>query len=105
MRPEPPDLAVLVDRDCLVTFATLVLASDNAVQDHEMGYHQGGGTTYTTRKGIIRRTGLDPAAAERALHLLDNARLIAGSMANPTAWRTDTSVLALPADSQETPTS
>ena len=58
MRSQAPDLSVLTDRDCLITFAAMALCCDNAVRDHEMGYHQGGGTAYITAKGVMRRTGL-----------------------------------------------
>ena len=44
MRNQAPDLSVLTDRDCLITFAAMASCCDNAVRDHEMGYHQGGGT-------------------------------------------------------------
>ena len=50
MRSQAPDLSVLTDRDCLITFAAMALCCDNAVRDHEMGYHQGGGTAYITAK-------------------------------------------------------
>ena len=80
------------DRDCLVTFAAMAMCCDNSVRDHEMGYHQGGGTACITAKGVMRRTGLSRAAAERALR-----RLEAASVAEPdtdgTAWRTDTGIL------------
>ena len=69
MRRRSPDLSVLADRDCLVTFAAMALCCDNSVRDHEMGYHQGGGTAYITAKGVMRRTGLRRAAADRALQL------------------------------------
>jgi hypothetical protein len=67
MRSQSPDLSVLADRDCLVTFAAMVLCCDNSVRDHEMGYHRGGGTAYVTAKGTMRRTELSRTAAERAL--------------------------------------
>ena len=51
MRSQAPDLSVLTDRDCLITFAAMALCCDNTVRDHEMGYHQGGGTAYITAKG------------------------------------------------------
>ena len=44
MRSQSPNLSVLTDRDCLVTFAAMALCCDNSVRDHEMGYYQGGGT-------------------------------------------------------------
>lgn len=92
MRDHAPDLRILTDRDCLVAFAAMALCCDNSVSDHEMGYHQGGGTAYITAKGVMRRTGLSRAAAEKALQ-----RLEAASVAEPdtdgTAWRTDTDLL------------
>jgi hypothetical protein len=60
MRHQAPDLSVLTDRDCLITFAAMALCCDNAVRDHETGYHQGSGTAYITAKGVMRRTGLSP---------------------------------------------
>ncbi len=68
------------DRDCLITFAATALCCDNTVRDHEMGYHQGGGTAYITAKGVMRRTGLSRTAAEHALRRLE------------TAWRGQTRV-------------
>ena len=73
MRSQSPDLSVLADRDCLVTFAAMALCCDNSVRDHEMGYHQGGGTAYITAKGVMRRTGLSRTAADRALQRLEAA--------------------------------
>ena len=55
MRSHAPDLSVLTDRD------------------HEMGYHQGGGTAYITARGVMRRTGLSRTAAEHALQRLATA--------------------------------
>lgn len=66
MCSQSPDLSVLADRDCLVTFAAMALCCDNSVRDHEIGYHQGGGTAYITAKGVMRRTGLSRTAADRA---------------------------------------
>ena len=70
---EHPNLSVLTDRNCLITFAAMALCCDNAVRDHEMGYHQGGGTAYITAKGVMRRTGLSRTAAEHALRRLETA--------------------------------
>jgi len=36
MRGHTPDLTILTNRDCLVTFAAMVLCCDNRVRDHEM---------------------------------------------------------------------
>jgi hypothetical protein len=92
MRSQSPDLSVLADRDCLVTFAAMALCCDNSVRDHEMGYHQGGGTAYITAKGVMRRTGLSRAAADRALQ-----RLGAAGVTEPgsdgAAWRTGAGIL------------
>jgi hypothetical protein len=87
-----PDLTVLTDRDCLVTFAAMVLCCDNRIRDHEMGYHQGGGTAYITAKGVMRRTGLSRAAAERALRRLEAAGLAEPST-DGLSWRTDAGTL------------
>ncbi len=57
----------------LVTFAVMALCCDNSVRDHEMGYHQGGGTAYITAKGVMRRTGLSRTAAARALQRLGSS--------------------------------
>jgi hypothetical protein len=73
MRSHAPDLSVLTDRDCLITFAAMALCCDNTVRDHEMGYHQGGGTAYITARGVMRRTGLSRTAAEHALQRLATA--------------------------------
>jgi hypothetical protein len=93
MRSQPPDLSVLADRDCLITFAAMALCCDNSVRDHEMGYHQGNGTAYITAKGVMRRTGLSRTAANHALQ-----RLEAAGVAEPgndgSAWRTGTDILA-----------
>jgi hypothetical protein len=86
------DLSVLADRDCLVTFAAVVLCSDRSVQAHVMGYDQGG-TAYITAKGVMGRTGLARAAAERALRRLEAAGPAVGS-GDHTAWRTSADVLA-----------
>src|ERR1039457_5242495 len=67
MRDHAPDLTILTDRDCLVTFAAMVLCCDNSVRDHEMGYHQGGGTAYITAKGVMNRTGLSRAQPRQLL--------------------------------------
>jgi hypothetical protein len=92
MRDHAPDLTILTDRDCLVTFAAMALCCDNSVRDHQMGYHQGGGTAYITAKGVMNRTGLDRAAAEHALR-----RLEAAGLADPStdgfSWRTDAGTL------------
>ena len=82
MRNQAPDLSVLTDRNCLITFAAMALCCDNAVRDHEMGYHQGGGTAYITAKGVMRRTGLSRTAAEHALRRLETA----GPEGNVCAW-------------------
>src|ERR1039458_80769 len=92
MRDAAPDLTILTDRDCLVTFAAMVLCCDNSVRDHEMGYHQGGGTAYITAKGVMNRTGLSRAAAERALRRLEAAGL-AGPSTGSFSWRTDAGTL------------
>ncbi|GIH70117.1 hypothetical protein [Sphaerimonospora thailandensis] len=86
------DLSVLADRDCLVAFAAIVLSSDNAVRDHEMGYSMGGGIGYITVHGVTRRTGLSRTAAERALHRLEAAG-VATANSERTGWRTDVGVL------------
>jgi len=92
MRDHAPGLMILTDRDCLVAVAAMALCCDNSVRDHEMGYHQGGGTAYITAKGLMQRTRLSRAAAEKALQ-----RLQAASIAEPdtdgTAWRTGTDIL------------
>jgi hypothetical protein len=82
MRSQAPDLSVLTDRDCLITFAAMALCCDNAVRDHEMGYHQGGGTAYITAKGVMRRTGL-AGVAEPA--------------PDSTGWRASADTLTTPA--------
>jgi hypothetical protein len=89
------DASVLADRDCLIAFAAMVLCCDNAVRDHEMGYSGGAGTAYITAKGVMRRTGLNRAAAEHALHRLESAG-IAVPDAQGSAWRTGTSALTTP---------
>lgn len=93
MRSQSPNLSVLADRDCLITFAAMALCCDNSVRDHEMGYHQGDGTAYITAKGVTRRTGLTRTAASHALQ-----RLQAAGIAEPSndsdAWRTGTDILA-----------
>jgi hypothetical protein len=92
MRGHTPDLTILTDRDCLVTFAAMVLCCDNSVRDHQMGYHQGSGTAYITAKGVMNRTGLNRTAAERALQ-----RLEAAGLADPStdgfSWRADAGTL------------
>jgi hypothetical protein len=93
MRSRSPDLSVLADRDCLVTFAAMALCCDNSVRDHEMGYHQGGGTAYITARGVMRRTGLSRAAADRALRRLEAAG-VSGSGSDGAAWRTGADILA-----------
>jgi hypothetical protein len=99
MRNHAPDLSVLADRDCLITFAAMALCCDNTVRDHEMGYHQGGGTAYITAKGVMRRTGLSRTAAERALRRLETAG-VAEPDTDGTGWRTnaDTLTTHAPAD-------
>jgi hypothetical protein len=92
MRSRSPDLFVLADRDCLVTFAAMALCCDNSVRDHEMGYRQGGGTAYITAKGVMRRTGLSRTAAERALQRLEAAG-VAEPGSDGAAWRTGADVL------------
>src|SRR4051812_49173336 len=92
MRDHAPDLTILTDRDCLITFAAMALCCDNSVRDHEMGYHQGGGTAYITAKGVMQRTGLNRTAAETALQRLEAAG-VAEPDADSTAWRTDTDIL------------
>lgn len=91
MRSRSPDLPVLADRDCLVTFAVMALCCDS-VRDHEMGYHQGGGTAYITAKGVMRRTGLSRAAADRALQRLEAAGVTEPG-SDGAAWRTDAGIL------------
>jgi len=95
MRSQAPDLSVLTSRDCLITFAAMALCCDNAVRDHEMGYHQGGGTAYITAKGVTRRTGLSRAAAEHALRRLATAR-VAEPNHDSTGWRTSAATLTTP---------
>ena len=92
MREHAPDLTVLTERDCLVAFAAMVLCCDNSVRDHEMGYHEGGGAVYITAKGVMRRTGLSPAAAEGALRRLEAADL-ADLGTDGFSWRTDAGTL------------
>jgi len=92
MRSQSPDLSVLADRDCLVTFAAMVLCCDNSVRDQEMGYHQGGGTAYITAKGTMRRTGLSRTAAERALQRLEAAGVTEPG-SDGAAWRTGADIL------------
>jgi hypothetical protein len=87
------DPSVLADRDCLVAFAAMVLNCDNAVRDHEMGYSQGNGTAFITAHGVMRRTGLSHAAAERALRRLESAGM-AGNDGRGTGWRTTAGTLA-----------
>jgi hypothetical protein len=99
MRDQAPDMSVLTDRDCLIAFAAMVLCCDNTVRDHEMGYHQGGGTAYITAKGIMRRTGLSRTAAEHALRRLETAG-IAKPNADGNGWRTSTDTLTNPAPSR-----
>jgi hypothetical protein len=96
MRSQAPDLSVLTDRDCLITFAAMALCCDNAVRDHEMGYHQGGGTAYITAKGVMRRTGLSRTAAEQALRRLEIAG-VAGPAPDSTGWRASADTLTTPA--------
>jgi hypothetical protein len=96
MRSHAPDLSVLTNRDCLITFAAMTLCCDNAVRDHEMGYHQGGGTAYITAKGLMRRTGLSPTAAEQALQRLETAG-VAEPAPDSTGWRTSADTLTTPA--------
>jgi hypothetical protein len=100
MRNHAPDLSVLTDRDCLITFAAMALCCDNTVQDHEMGYHQGGGTTYITAKGVMRRTGLNRTAAERALRRLETAGA-AEPDTDGTGWRTNADILTTPAPADD----
>ena len=92
MRDQAPDLRILADRDCVVTFAAMALCCDNSVRDHEMGYHQGGGTAYITAKGVMQRTGLNRTAAERALRHLEAAGL-ADPNTDGFSWRTDADIL------------
>lgn len=92
MRSQSPDLSVLAGRDCLVTFAAMALCCDNSVRDHEMGYHQGGGTAYITAKGVMRRTGLSRAAADRALQRLEAAGVTEPG-SDGAAWRTGAGIL------------
>lgn len=95
MRSQAPDLSVFTDR-CLITFAAIALNCDNAVRDHQMGYHQGGGTAYITVKGVMGHTGLSRTAAERALHRLETAG-VAEPDTDGTAWRTSADTLTAPA--------
>jgi hypothetical protein len=99
MRNQAPDLSVLTDRDCLITFAAMVLCCDNTVRDHEMGYHQGGGTAYITAKGVMRRTGLSRTAAEHALHRLETAG-VTEPAPDGTGWRTSADTLTPPEPSR-----
>jgi hypothetical protein len=87
------DPSVLAERDCLVAFAAMVLSCDNDVRDHEMGYSHGNGTSFITAHGVMRRTGLSHAAAERALLRLEPAAM-AGSDGRGTGWRTSATTLA-----------
>jgi hypothetical protein len=87
MRSQVPDLSVLTEGDCLIAFAAMALCCDNTVRDHEMGYHQGGGTAYITAKGVTRRTGLSRTAAEHALRRLETAG-VAKPAPDSTGWRT-----------------
>jgi hypothetical protein len=92
MRDHTPELTIFTDRDCLIAFAAMALCCDNSVRDHEMGYHQGRSTTYITAKGVMRRTGLGRAAAERALRRLEAAGL-ATPNTDGSSWRTDADTL------------
>jgi hypothetical protein len=98
MRNQAPDLSVLTDRDCLITFAAM--GCDNTVRDHEMGYHQAGGTAYITAKGVMRRTGLSRTAAERALRRLETAGA-AEPDTDGTGWRTNADTLTTPAPADD----
>ncbi len=95
MRSQPPDLSVLTDRDCLITFAAMALCCDNTVRDHEMGYDQGAGTAYITASGVMRRTGLSRTAAEHALQSLATAG-VAEPNHDSTGWRTSAATLTTP---------
>jgi hypothetical protein len=95
MRSQAPDLSVLTGRDCLITFAAMALCCDNAVRDHETGYHQGGGTAYITAKGVMRRTGLSRTAPEHALRRLETAG-VAEPAPDSTGWRTSAGTLTTP---------
>jgi hypothetical protein len=86
-------LSVLTERDCLIVFAAMALSCDNAVRDHETGYSRGGGIAYITARGVMRRTGLSRAAAERALRCLESAG-VAEPDGRGTGWRTSASTLA-----------
>jgi hypothetical protein len=88
----PTALSALTDPDCLITFAAIVLSSDNAVRHHEMGYSTGGGISYITAHGVMRRTGLSRAAAERALHRLQSAGMTETNTKGD-GWRTNTNTL------------
>jgi len=81
---------------CLITFAAMALRCDNAVRDHEMGYHQGGGTAYITAKGVMRRTGLSRTAAGHALRRLELAGM-AEPAPDSTGWRVGADTLTTPA--------
>ena len=96
MHTQAPDLSVLTGRDCLITFAATALCCDNAVKDHEMGYHQGGRTAYITANGVMRRTGLSRTAAEHALPRLEIAG-VAEPTPDSTTWRASADTLTKPA--------
>jgi hypothetical protein len=86
------DFSVLAGRDCLVTFAAVVLCSDRGVQAHTMGYDHGG-IAHLTAKGAAGQTGLSQAAAGRALRRLEEAGLIIAD-GDGDAWRTSAGIFA-----------
>jgi hypothetical protein len=94
------DMSVLTDRDCLITFAAMVLCCDNTVSEHEMGYSGGGGITYITAHGVMRRTGLSHTAAEHALRRLESAG-VAETDTEGTGWRTSASTLTTSAPAND----
>lgn len=87
------DPSALADRDCLIAFAAVVLCSDRGVHAHEMGYDHGG-IAHITVKGVMGRTGLSRATAERVLRRLEAAGLTIAGSGNHDAWRTSADILA-----------
>ena len=92
---------MLADRDCLVTFAAVVLCSDRGVQAHKMGYDYGG-IAHLTAKGAAGQTGLSKVAAGRALRRLEAAGLIV-SGGGGDAWRASAGTFAGDGDGSPEP--
>ena len=96
------DFSVLADRDCLVTFAAVVLCSDRGVQAHKMGYDYGG-IAHLTAKGAAGQTGLSQAASGRTLRRLEEAGLIIVGGGDHDAWRTSAGIFAGGGDASPEP--